>query len=268
MAGELSNYGESGLFAHLLKGTAFPFAAQVRYFGISAGDPTDDGSGNSEAHGGAYARKAITGAQWDAASGRQSINNVDVTFDQITVQITGATHWTFWDASSGGNYLGKAAIPGAPVNFEVGSTPIIESGTFVIAFNSGGLSTYAANLLLDHYVVKTEFTQLANLYAFLSEGNPGDDFSGVTEPVGNGYARVVANTWTESPQATFSNTSQLNFPKATGDWRLGNNLAYCGLYDALTVGNGLCYGALGTAQAINTNERPYFAAGGFAMTID
>jgi hypothetical protein len=266
MSGELSNYGEAALLDHLLKNTAFTPPTNC-YFGISRADPGDDGTTIDEPTGeGSYARVQIVGATgWDAASGRQITNNGEYAFPQVTSAINGATHIVLFDAATNGNYLGKAAIT---ADFEVGSIPTIEDGAFVLGWATGGLSTYAANKLLEHYVGKSTYSQLTNLYAFLSEGSPGDDFSGVNEPSGNGYARVAANSWTAVSAGAADNSALIQFPKATGDWRSGNNLTYAGLYDASSAGNGLVYFALTTAVAINTNERPQFAIGDFNFTID
>lgn len=270
MSGELSNYAEDGLLEHLLKGTAFPFAAQVRYFGIHVGDPTDTGAGGAEASGGTYARVQILGTGWNTASGRAITNNGDYAFAEMTTQITGATHWTLWDASSAGNYLGKAAIPGGPVDFEIGSTPTIPDGTFSIGWNSGGLSDFAANALCGHLALKAEYDpSLTGLFAFLSEGNPGDSFSGIQEPSGNGYARPdVTSSFLPVSGGATDNDVLIQFNKATGDWRSGNTLTHAGLYDAITAGNPLVYFALTTGVAINANERPQFAIGDFNFTID
>jgi hypothetical protein len=268
MAGELGDFAENGLLDHLLKGTAFPFAGQTRHFAISRADPGDNGATADEPTGeGNYVRISINGAEWNAAAGRQITNNVDKSFPVLTSAINGATHWMLFDASTGGNYLGKAAIPGTP-NFEIGSSPTIEAGTFVAGWQTGGLATPFSNQLLDHLMVKTEFSQLANLYAFLSEGSPGDDFAGVAEPSSNGYARVIANVWDATAAGATQNTNAVTFPKATGDWRTGNNLTFFGLYDALTAGNGVVYGPLDAAVAVNNNERPRWDVGQFAFTID
>ena len=67
-------------------------------------------------------------------------------------------------------------------------------------------------------------------YLGLSTANPGDDASGLVEPSGNGYARVVMNF----PAAT-------NFPACTGSW---GRISHFALFDAASGGNMLLYGTL------------------------
>lgn len=275
MANELGNVAETGLLNHLLKNTAFPFAGQVRYFGIHVGDPGDDGQSGAEASGSSYTRIQVLGTQWNPAAGRQITNNVQMDFPTVTgSNITGCTHWTLWNHASGtaeSNYLGKAAIPSAPVTFAVAETPAIPLGTFRVGWAAGGLSDHAANGLAAHLVLHTEFAEPTALYAFYSEGNPGDDFSGINEPLAiNGYARALASGafGTSVSLGAVDNDAIIQFPVATGNWRSGAALTHSGLYDAATGGNPLCYFPLTSGKIITVSKSPAFAVGDFNFTID
>lgn len=273
MAGELSDSAEIGLLDHLLKGSAYPYAAEVRYLAIWKGDPGEDGQSGSEASYTGYSAQAIVGSGWNVATGRQIDNNGDVSFGENTgADETGCTHWTLWNHATNraaSNFLGRAEIPGQPVTVETSSTPTIEDATLVLAWNSGGLSNYACQKLLEHLVVKTQYTQ-PDCYAFLSSADPTDSFSGVNEPTSNGYARADANSafGTGAAAGAKDNDAIILFPKATGQWLSGINLTHAGLYDAASAGNGLCYFALTTAIGVDANERPRFPVGDMNFTIN
>jgi hypothetical protein len=91
--------------------------------------------------------------------------------------------------------------------------------------------------------------------------------TGVTEPVGNGYARTAAAlTLTESPAGTWkiSNTSQIEFPAASG----GNHgtITHLGLWTASTAGTHLVWIPLTASQVINDGNILRVAAG--AATVE
>jgi hypothetical protein len=98
------------------------------------------------------------------------------------------------------------------------------------------LSEYARGKILDHVFKITPFTVPTNLYVGLSLTDPAPDGSGVTEPSGGSYARVLANDWDRSGDVV-SNDAVLQFPAATGDW--GRPL-YSFISDASTAGNMIC----------------------------
>ncbi len=275
MAGELSDAAEIGLLDHLVLGAAYPFGSEVRYLGFHVGDPGEDGQSGTEASGSGYARVAVVGADWNAATGRQIDNNGDIEFPAvITTDLTGNTHWTLWNHATlgaAGNYLGKAAMPSSPVTFEVGATPTIEDATLVLAWNSGGLSNYAAAALLEHLVVKTQMTQ-PSCFAFLSSADPTDSFGSVNEPtIGtNAYARALGASafGTGAAAGAKDNDAIILFPKATGQWLSGTPLTHAGLYDAASGGNPLAYFVLSSPISVDANERPRFPVGDFNFTIN
>ena len=80
----------------------------------------------------------------------------------------------------------------------------------------GSLSDYAEGKLLDHVLKVAAFTVPTNIYIALSTADPLDDGSGLTEPSGGAYARVLCNTWDTAASRKTANTNQANFPAATG----------------------------------------------------
>lgn len=123
--------------------------------------------------------------------------------------------------------------------------------------------------LLDHWMNKTTYTPVATKYLALSTTTPTEAAGNFTEPSGNAYARVstVAADWAAASgtaPASTTNTAVKTFPAATGSW---GTVTYFGFYDALTVGNLLCFGALGTAQAIASGNTPSFAASALLVQL-
>jgi hypothetical protein len=110
MAGK-SNFLEDAILNHVFRGVAMPtFAASV-YCSMHTADPGDTGA--SEVAVGShpwYARVAVTRAtgSWSApadASGSEQIANVGaITFPSPTTSVT-VTHFGWWDAATGGNFL-------------------------------------------------------------------------------------------------------------------------------------------------------------------
>ena len=131
----------------------------------------------------------------------------------------------------------------------------------------GSFADYAEAKMLDHVFKIASFTVPSNLYIALSTTTPADDGSNVTEPVGNGYARTLCNTWTRSATSPtqVQNTSAVTCPTATGSW---GTLTHFVIYDASTLGNVIAWGALGSSQAIALNDIAQFAANALTVTQD
>jgi hypothetical protein len=126
-------------------------------------------------------------------------------------------------------------------------------------------SDYAEGAVLDHVFNKTSYIQ-PTLYLAVSTANPTDAGTGAAEPVGNAYARVstIGTDWSRTA-AVMSNGVEMAFPEATGSW---GTLTHFALYDALTAGNMVVYGALTTAKAIAASETLRFPIGNLTFTLD
>jgi len=130
---------------------------------------------------------------------------------------------------------------------------------------AGTLSTALSNKLLDHIFKTTEYTVPTNIYLGLYSVAP-TKAGGGTEITGNGYARVVMNSWDAAASGATENTNAITFAAATGsDW--AEAVAY-GLFDAITAGNFLGFGDLTTAKTITVGDVAESAAGEIDITID
>src|SRR5579863_8440645 len=102
------------------------------------------------------------------------------------------------------------------------------------------------------------------IYVALSSTTPTTVGGNVTEPSTGSYARVStpAASWTVATAAdpvVTENGSVVTFPTATADWLSAANLTYFVLYDAISAGNCLGYGALTTAKPILNGDTASFA---------
>ena len=123
---------------------------------------------------------------------------------------------------------------------------------------AGSLSDFLELELLDH-VLKTEaYAVPTNIYVALSTADPLDDESGIAEPVGGSYARVVMNAWDAAASRATENTDQITFAQATGNW---GTITHWAIYDAITGGNFLAHGDFTTSKAAPTGTNLYVAAG-------
>ena len=131
-----------------------------------------------------------------------------------------------------------------------------------------------AQALLNTMFGKTSnFGALASapaIYVGLSTSAPNEGGTGETEPVANGYARVLVEaadwgTATLADPSVIANTAEIVFPEATGAW---GTLTHFFLADALTEGNVLASGSLGTPKAPTTADTPRFQVGELTVSLD
>jgi len=127
----------------------------------------------------------------------------------------------------------------------------------------GAFSNYEENAIIDHMLRGQSFTPPTTVYLGLFTVTPGEDNSGV-EVSGGAYARQALTLDAASGGAT-ANTSAITFPTATADW---GTVAYFGIYDALTGGNLLMYGALTTSKTIGSGDTFKVNAGDLDITVD
>ena len=131
-----SNYLELAILDHIFGGTAFSVPATV-YIGLHTANPGETGA-TAEVAVGAYARKDVTNDNtgWDAAA---AVSGLGTTKNAAIIQFTdpsGAnwgtiTHFSIWDASSGGNCLVFGAL---------NASVVVNDGDPGPRFNVNGLS--------------------------------------------------------------------------------------------------------------------------------
>lgn len=130
----------------------------------------------------------------------------------------------------------------------------------------GRLSDADANNDLDVRFGGATSSAPATYYVGLSTTAPANDGTGITEPVGNGYARVsVANNATSFPAASSrakSNGVVITFPTPTAAW---GTVGWFVLMDASTAGAMHAWGQLADAQNPDVSSPVYFPAGSLVI---
>jgi hypothetical protein len=129
-------------------------------------------------------------------------------------------------------------------------------------------TTYLNNALLNEVFGGTTYTPPETLYIGLSTTTPTTSGNNITEPSGNGYARVaVANNtanWSVASNGQTKNGTAISFPVATGSW---GTVTYFFIADAESGGNILGYGALTTAQTVANGDTLTFAPNSLTITL-
>lgn len=130
----------------------------------------------------------------------------------------------------------------------------------------GGLSTYLKNKLQDA-ALGAGYSKPGTVYIALYTAAPNADGGG-TEVTGGSYARIaVTNNSTNWPNATAgakANGTVITFAAASDVW---GTVTHWGIFDALSGGNLMWWGSLGTSVAPVAGSVVKFNAGQFTLTI-
>jgi hypothetical protein len=122
-------------------------------------------------------------------------------------------------------------------------------------------SDYLRNALVNHTLRGVVFTPPSSLYIALFNVTP-TSAGGGTEVSGGAYARQGV-AFTAASAGSSGNTLPINFPTPTADW---GDIPGAALFDALTGGNMLYFGTLGTLRTVYTDDAIFFPAGYFSIT--
>jgi hypothetical protein len=113
------------------------------------------------------------------------------------------------------------------------------------------------------------YTAPSNLYVSLHTGSPGEANDGANEISGSGYARESVTFGDVATVANVCSTSSnvtVTFNQATSDYSA--DVTHIGIYDALTVGNLMFYGALSTAKTVTSGDVFQINSGSLTITLD
>ena len=130
----------------------------------------------------------------------------------------------------------------------------------------GGFSDYWENKILDHIFGKGNYTP-PTIYVGLSTADPTDDGSGLSEPSGNGYARVQtsASDWNAASNGSLDNAGNITFAQAGSNW---GTITHFVLFDGATAGNILAYGVLSQSKSISESDTARFQVGDLRISLD
>lgn len=126
--------------------------------------------------------------------------------------------------------------------------------------------------ILDGVLSATAWAGYDDLWVGLSSTTPTDAGGNVTEPSTGSYARVQTDEtdWTAASgtaPASKANSAAVTFPQATGDWVAGADLTHFALFDAVTSGNVVAWGILGTAKPVLSGDTASFAIGDLVLQL-
>lgn len=131
-----------------------------------------------------------------------------------------------------------------------------------------GKSNYLENALLNHLFGGGDYARPATIYVALFTSAPSDSGGG-TEVSGGSYARAaVTNDATNFPAASGgvkANGTEIAFATASAPW---GNVTHFAVFDALSGGNLLFWGALTAARTVQTGDAPSIAIGQLQFTED
>ena len=109
-------------------------------------------------------------------------------------------------------------------------------------------TTYFLNCIMGNvFQTAVDPALPTTVYLGFSSTEPSIDGTGVTEPSGNGYARVQLTDLSEPSNGVITNSNDISFDDSTGSW---GTIAYFVLYDAESDGNLLMYEALTKSRSV------------------
>lgn len=107
----------------------------------------------------------------------------------------------------------------------------------------------------------TSITAPASVFVALSTTATADDGTGLTEPVGNGYARTVVVF--DAPSLGIMLNQLVTFPQATGSW---GTLTHFAIMDASTAGNMLYHDSLAASLPVGSLDTARFQPGDLSVS--
>jgi hypothetical protein len=264
--GNLTNYAENKLIDHVLGEAGETYTGPSSVFvALCTADPGETATGSTltEPSGGAYSRMEVL---FGVAADRATANTTSIAFNTATVGWGTISHFAICDALVTGNALAYGVLA-ASKRVLVDGEFSVALGDLDLSFNSGAISDYLANELLDHMFRNEAYSQPASIFVALCTATPvdGDNGATISEPSGGSYARKEVNAWATASGGATENDSDFQF--ATSTATLGT-LSHFALVDDLTNGNMLFFGALGTATPFTTGDYAKVLAGELVVTLD
>lgn len=112
--------------------------------------------------------------------------------------------------------------------------------------------TSYANKALEHFATGKTSTTKPTVYLALSTTLPTLAGGNITEPVGNGYARVTTSgsTWAAAANGSQQNSVEIAWSAATADWSSAANQNYVVAMDATTAGTPMWYSSIAVPKPV------------------
>lgn len=220
---KITTFASHAMLNHLF--TATGYTPGPVWVGLSTTLPTIAGTNVTEPSGGAYGRVLV---DWDPASGRVITNSDDIIFEAATADWGSMAYLVIYDAETSGNLIGWDDIDNGPIIINETMVMKFKAGDIEFSLAATGLSTYAANLLLDLIFGGVDFDR-PTLRLGLSTTTPTDAGTSITEPSGGSYAKVLVPDWLAAASRTVKNDGPITMPTSSGAW---GEITYYFLIDA------------------------------------
>lgn len=259
MGSGLSVYARNKMVDHVLGTTAWPASPTAVYLALFSGDPIGAGT---EVSGNGYARKAIS---FGAASSRAVTQNTVTTFDEATGTWGTIDNYAIYDALTSGNMLAYGALSSSR-SIVSGNTPSVASGEVVVSINTGGMSTYLANAVLNHIFNDSEYV-VPTIYVALTSVDITDANTGVTitELTMTGYAREAQAIWAAAASGASQNSGAIDFGTLTST---GQTVEGACLTDNATTGAGnVLWYDNSESQVVADGDSVQIAIGDFDVSL-
>lgn len=126
-------------------------------------------------------------------------------------------------------------------------------------------TTYFLNLVAGNlYGTKKSPAIPTKFYLGLSKSTPNVSGGNVTEPTGGAYTRVELTGLSAPSNGEVSNSAQINFPESTANW---GTVTHFVVYDALSGGNLLCFGALPAQRTVESDTVMSIKSGYLKLSV-
>lgn len=123
-------------------------------------------------------------------------------------------------------------------------------------------SDYSEDGLLNHLLRNTALTSPTTVYAALFTDAVNDDASG-TEVTGGSYAREAV-TFGAPSSGSSSNSGAVTYTTATAGW---GTVTHVAIFDHVSAGNLLLWGALGASRAVLDGDIAKFNISALTATL-
>lgn len=128
-----------------------------------------------------------------------------------------------------------------------------------------GLTDLAEEVVLNLLLNGQLPAPWTTIYFGLFTATPSDTGGGTEVPSANAYVRIGVTAGFTVSGGQGTNTGTVEWPSATGSW---GTISHIGIFDSLTAGNLLAYGAITTPRAIVSTDVVKFLAEELVVNLD
>ena len=257
--GVLFNDTENQMLEWEFSGGAFAQPTNL-FFEASTTTPAEDGTNITLPVGNNYS--GVIHNAWNAAVGRASTNNGDITFPTPSGPWGNITHIVCKRDNTGGQPLFYFDMNPAET-IDAANPLVLVDGDIIINFVASTWSDYLANAWFDHLLKNTARVPGTTHYAEWSSTAYNDDGTGGTPPAE--LNRALIGSWNPAVNGTIDNVATFQTSAATGDTP---SLTHVAVYDAVTAGNMLVRQTVDTAKIVLSGQTARYNASQYNISVD